>query len=265
MIVEAIQKVLGQKPARSALLQHGDETFLYDDGKSAYARLQRIVKQNGHVSNIESFTALVLEEFTRRGSVDGEFGTVTFSTKGATFSPDDRERRDAFLYTRTLSEQWKALASFGVTMAPHAVFVRTLQLLRPSIGEEYARIIRDFRKVQFDARTKVISAPVLTDGKAGSELSIDLELSAGRYQTTALPSELVLTMPYAQGSTKTYGFTVEVDASLREEGEKKTFLLGLIFPDRQNVEDQAIADEVQAFRGACEEGGLSRLLILEDY
>lgn len=278
MIAEAIREVIkSHRPPREPILKREDETYLYDDEKHVYNKLERIVKQTASVSNIESFTALVIE-WLRRQSLSGpngeptgnppispfvgDFATVVFSRTGATFSLDDRIQYDVFTYKRTLSDQWVALTG-GLALRPHGDFLRLLQLLRPSIGENFPKIFREFAKLQMDSKTRVTSSPILTEGRAGIELSVEVQLASGASQKSSIPGELSLTMPFAQGSATTYTFSVEVDANLEEE--QKKFLLGLVFADQKNIEEKAIADEVASFRKACAEKGLTSLLILEDY
>lgn len=275
MIAEAINRVLQQstsKPRESVLtLNDGSgRVFLYDDAKQRYEAIGRHVSQTGKVSNVESLAALVLEEARRRGPIfmnvtaaeeegvanaeftkrehEGDWMTVSFDANGATFSPDDQHRLDSFTYKRTLSQQWLQLQKFlSGEPLEHADFVRLLQTLRPSIVN-YSDIIREFRKISFDSRISIASAPLLdSDGKGGNAFVLEYQ-ARNTTQETKLPSEFEVEMAFARGSSKTYRFTVEVDIALVDRGEKKTIRFALVSPDLENVREQAIADEIAYFR-----------------
>jgi hypothetical protein len=247
---------------RAADLNSSDgsgRSWLYNDAKGMYEPVDRFVKRTRTVSNIESFTAMVIEE-ARRAISDGDFMTVVFKQTGAYFHLDDRDGRQVFQYERELAPQWKFLIGAGTDLE-HKDFIRLLQRLRPSIVE-YASILQQFRKVSFGSGLKIDSAPTLTEGKAG--LQFALELTAANASTkAALPAVIPLKMPYARGSSKLYDVEAEVSIDLDEEDGKKRFVFSLLFPDREVIEEQAVSDEVRWFRENTVT--LPKLCILEDY
>jgi hypothetical protein len=296
-----VDKIVQLAPAtaREAQIVVGDghkkRYFLYDDDAAKYVEVvgvERAVLQTGDVSNVESFLALVREETVRRatdvaddGSLspatdrkkgatslatkrhDGSFMTVVFGAKGATFSPDDRIRLDAFTYTRVHSPQWSALIASLNKPYEHKEFIRALQRLRPSIVN-YEELMRQLRKISFSDKTNIASEPLLQNGQSQNEYRVDIEVrggvTAGNTSTsTALPSSFDVSLQYARGGEHRYTTTVEIDLSTLMKAERKELRFTLIAPDLPNVEESAIDDEVAFFRSKVED--IPRLLVLQDY
>ncbi|MFZ2490012.1 MAG: hypothetical protein WA208_00870 [Thermoanaerobaculia bacterium] len=273
MIREAIEKIeqLAGAQGRPAVLELEDDSgraLLYRDDLKRYEPLERVVVQTGEVSNVESFGARVLEEARRRNGSDGSFMTVTFRESGATFDPDDRVARDRFRYSRTLSPQWQRLEQSLGKPLEHAAFVRVLQGLRPSIVE-YDELMRQCRKITFSDRTNIVSEPLLQAGQNANEYAVQVAVTGGGgaagVAATALPSQFGMRLQYARGSAESYPLTVEIDLTTVPKGtDRKELRFVLIAPDLPNVVEQAIADELAAFREQVEDD-LPRLLILEDF
>lgn len=243
-----------------------DRRFLFDDKEGKYLPLERVVVRSRRVSNIESFVALVIEESRRRDNPTGHFGTVSFSTTGGHFSPDERVALDSFNYIRKLSPQWAALmAALGKPLM-HADFIRVLQGLRPSFdAKEYPLLMREFRKVSFDSRTNLVSAPVLTNGKAGSTFEFTIEVKGGGQAETAIPSGFRLALPFARGSAAQYYIDVELDAQMVEREGKKSVAFVLLCPHKEETEERAVNEEVKLFANTVQVAGLNELLILNEY
>lgn len=292
MISEAIRTISDMTPAKSgreSLITITDDVhqecrhFFYNDGEKKYELTTRTVirpAQTGEVSNVESFLAVVREETLRRAPSadpkakelprhDGSFMTVVFDADGAEFSPDDRVQADKFTYERALSPQWAQLVAALNKPMDHKTFIRTLQALRPSISG-YEELMRHFRKLSFSDKTSIASEPLLEAGRNANEYKVEIELrsgaaTGGTTSATTLPSSFDVTMQYARGSERRYSTTIEIDLSavMIQNSDRKALRFTLIAPDLANVVEQAVDDEVTAFRTATAD--IPRLLILQDY
>lgn len=267
MIKEAMEhieeKAIGSLRAPILNLQDGSERiFLYDDCVRAYALLERFIRRQRDVSNVESFGVLVLEE-ARRAGADGENMTVVWGAKGAMLYLDDRDQRIVFRYKRTLSPQWEAMCLLAGSPCGHLDFIRRLRPLAPSL-QDSPEIIGAYRRVHMAAATNIMSSPVLEDGKAGYSYAVQVQVS-GRAAETRLPAECVFRLPFARGSPRFYDVQAEisVDAVAERGSDKKTLAFGVTLPELSSVMDQAITDELADFRKAV--AAVSRLCILEDY
>lgn len=263
MLKDAIEYLVGfattKREPELKLADGSGRRWIFNDSEGYYLPIERYVKRERCVSNVESFAAMVLEE-ARRAKSDGDWMTVIFGQAGALFHLDDRDGRATFAYSRELAPQWKTLVT-APTDVEHKEFIRLLQRLRPSIVE-YPFILQQFRKISFGSGLKVESAPILTEGKAG--LQFALELTAANATTkAALPAAIALKVPYSRGSSQTYDVDAEVSIDLEEDGPKKSFVFSLLFPDREVIEEQAVSDEVSWFKEKT--AGLVNLSILEDY
>lgn len=297
MIAEAIEAIRDMSPAqngRDSLITIKDPNghlrhWLYNEGDAKYEPIASVdvVIQTADVSNVESFAALVREETLRRAVPltgtdpqpessraaresevaeelrhNGEFMTVTFSERGARFSPDDRVRLDSFTYTRTLSPQWIALTEGLNKPLEHKDLIRLLQRLRPSING-YEELMRHFRKIHFSDKTNIASEPLLTAGANANEFKVELEIKGGVNGPTTQATALPICLQYARGGNQAYTTTIEVDLSTKMAGERRELRFTLIAPDLPNVVEQAIDNEVAFFRSQVVD--IPRLLILQDY
>lgn len=245
--------------------------YLYSDKDSQYHPLVPAMKRG--LSTVESLATAVLEEARRVESPQGDFMTVIFTEKGGMFYPNDKARVDEWSFDRTHSQQWQHLMAWINRPLKHKDFIRVLQGLRPSIKNHldtpddasgltaYAALMRIYRSVSFDSNTKVTSQPMITAGKTGGSVNFTMTTKAGGEQEVDLPTEIPLVMPFVKGSETLYQFTVEVDAALDEDTSQPVFML--VFPDRENIVDQAISDEVAYFKRETEK--LPNLLVLLDY
>lgn len=259
MIKDAIDRVLllANKRESAITLQDGSgRQFIYNDQKKAYDEIKRVVVLKRSVSNIESFAAAVLEECRRRQRYEGEGATVVFTQGGGWFSPDDAQDLDRWTYGREASPQWTLVTDrhgYG-----HKDFLVLLQKLRPSL--KHTSVIADFRRLDFEATTNLTSQPVMIDGKGGSAFAVKFTAKSGQEGQTAVPSEIALAMEFARGSLNRVEITGQIDIWL---DDKKSLKFSLSFPDRETVQEEAIALEVAWFREQVK--ALPRLLILEDY
>jgi hypothetical protein len=261
MIKEALQyvtEVLGnQRPKLEKVPDNSGRLVWFDEGSKLFAELSRFVDRKREVSNIESFAAMVLEE-ARRAKSDGDFMTVVFRSKGATFHLDDRDGRTTFAYERRISPQWHILVS-AAEQYEHREFLRLLARLRPSIVN-YSSIRQAFNKIVIARGATIDSSPVMEEGASGLSYIVEVK-AAGGSAKGAVPGSMKFKLPYARGSKQQY--ELEAEVSLEPDEDSKTILLQLTVADHETVAEQAVADEVSWFRN--EVRTLPKLSILEDY
>ena len=265
--VDAIT-ALQRTAQRPSTIQDEHRRFVYNDRLLEYVEVDRVVKQTGAVGNVECLIALVKEEALRRANTTGEWMTVTFDANGAYFSPDDRVRLDGYTYRRTFSPEWERITrNIGLPMK-HVEFLRLLQSLRHVLANASATIAA-FRSVDVSRAAKIASSPTIRDGKAAVSLAIEMTVNMGGGASTLTAKELTSTLdfvlPFARGGAKDVTLEAEVTAEIAREGEKETLLFGFVIPDIEAVGRQAREREVQDFRIALHEAGLSRVLILENF
>jgi hypothetical protein len=234
--------------------------FLYDDRDQKYTEIDRFVKFEGAVSTVESFAELVAEYAKRFKRADGAKQTVTFTGVGATYSPDDDDRRHLFTYKRVLSQQWLALkTALGKPMS-HKDLIRALQTLSPSIVD-YPLVMASFRRLVVSKDIRMTSEPILNDsGDSTNGYNVNLSLKGGTTETT-LPSSITVKVQYARGSEATYEIPVEVDLTEKEGIPIVTLFAPLI----DAIADQAVMDEMKSFHEAMERTGLKELLVVVSF
>lgn len=246
---------------RDALLTLDDgRRFLYNDKEKTYEPIERFVKLAGEVSTVESFAELVVEYAKRSTRAAGEKQTVTFTSAGATYSPDDDDRRHLFTYKRVLSQQWLALkAVLGKPMS-HKDLIRALQTLSPSIVD-YPLVMASFRRLVVSKDVKLVSEPTLNEtGDSANGYNVHLSLKGGTTETT-LPSSITLRLQYARGGDATYDVPVEVDLTAKDDVPVVTLFAPLI----DAIADQAVMDEMKAFDEAMDRTGLKELLVVVNF
>jgi hypothetical protein len=231
---------------RDAIIEVGDGSgrrFIYDDAEKKYIELDRFVKQDGYVSTVESFAELVMEHAKRNERATGKNMTVTFTSSGATFSPDDNDRRDIFTYRRVLSQQWEALKQILGKPMSHKALIRTLQALSPSIVN-YQIIFASFQRLAISKDVKLVSEPILNaDGHSGNSYAVNLSIKGAVAGETTLPANIEMRLQYARGSSAKYDVPVEVDLT-ENDG---TPVITLFAPTLDAVADQAVLDEMEYF------------------
>lgn len=265
MLKEAIEYLLLRyttpRPSELVIGDGSGRRLLYDDRDDSYSPVERWNQRTRTVSNIESLSAMVIEEARRLQNGTGDWMTVVFSLKGAQFFVTDQDTRTVFGYDRKLSPQWCLLNENLGRGMPHRDFVRLLQALRPSIVD-YRSILAQFRDISFGAGVTIQSSPLLVKGKGGFHYCLVLTAKSGETEAE-LPTEVKFEIQFARGSRARYEMTAEVDISLKEQGDKKAVEFALLVPDQAAIKEQAIADEVQWFKEQAKE--LTQLHILEDY
>lgn len=253
------------RPATLALGDASGRIYIRDDETDGYNEVERFVHRKRQVSNIESFTSMVIEEARRSDDgKEGDWMTVVFNQRGGQLHLDDRDGRQVFEFVRELAPQWQLLAAQEkAEPMEHAEFLRLLKRLRPSILE-FPRVIGDFSKVSFHKGMQIDSSPELREGRAGMAYNVQVTAGAAGKLETALPAELDLELPFARGSRQKYRMKADISIDLDEDdaGKDKLFF-GLLVPDLPTIEEQAIADEVTYFRSQVP--ALPRLHVLEDY
>lgn len=230
--------------------------LLYNDSQGCYNALIPEFKRS--LSTVDSLVMAVEEECKRRENQTGNFMTVVFDVDGGIFYPDDKKRLDRWNYARCLSQQWEHLTEHLNQDMRHLDFIRFLQGLRPSILD-YPSIMKEFKKVTFDARTSVTSQPIIEDGQAGSQVSFILDTKNGKTQTQ-MPAAIMVHLPFVRGSATNYDLTIELDVAL-DRNEQVVFRP--VCPEIETVTEQAINDEFQVFKNSTQD--LKDLLVLLDY
>lgn len=231
--------------------------YIYVDRDAAYKPL--LPELNRTISTVESLADVVLEESRRRENTTGNFMTVIFTELGGKFYPDDKKRLDEWKYERCPSQQWEFLIRHLGRDMKHLEFVRFLQGLRPSILN-YAELMREFKKVTFDAKTAVTSQPIIENGQAGDQIVFTLETKSG-HADTAMPGTVSLRLPFTRGGEKLYNLTIELDVALDENKQVK---FRPVVPDMEAIIEDALQDEVEYFTSQVDER-LPDLLVLLDY
>lgn len=235
-------------------------TFLYDDSEQKYEEIERFVKLEGSVSTVESFAELVVEYAKRKGRKAGDNQTVTFTSIGATYSPDDVDRRHLFNYKRVLSQQWNALKAVLGKPLSHKDLIRALQGLSPSIVN-YPLVMTAFRKLVVSKDIRLASEPILNEiGDSDNEYKVHLSIKGGSAETT-IPAALDVKVQYARGGEAMYVVPVEVDLTERDGIPVITLFAPLI----DAVADQAVLDEMKFFDEQMEATGLKDLLIVVNF
>lgn len=235
-------------------------TFMYDDSAQKYGEIPRFVKFEGKVSTVESFAELVVEYAKRIGKPDGAKQTVTFTSAGATYSPDDDDRRHLFTYGRVLSQQWNALLAALKKPMSHKELIRTLQSLSPSIVH-YTIVANAFRRLTVSKDVKLVSEPVLNEGGDSTNgYNVQLSVKGGTSETT-LPSSLDVKLQYARGSHATYVVPVEVDLTDKDGVP----VITLFAPMIDAIADQAVLDEMKFFDEQMDATGLKELLTVINF
>ena len=64
---------MARQAVRPATIQDEHRRFIYDDNEGCYKLIERVVRQQGEVANVECLVDLVLEEARRRENVTGEW------------------------------------------------------------------------------------------------------------------------------------------------------------------------------------------------
>jgi len=234
--------------------------FLYSDADKKYDEIDRFVKLEGAVSTIESLADLVVTYSKRLNRVNGGNQTVTFTSDGAKYSPDDEDRRHVFTYKRVLSQQWQTLVSLLNKPMSHKELIRALQSLSPSI-ENYALVMAAFRRLVVSKDVKLASEPVLNEsGDSGNSYSVQLSIRGGTTETT-LPSVIDLKLQYARASEAIYDVAVDVDLSDRDGVP----VITLFAPTLPAIADKAVIDEMKYFDDTMKANSLSETLIVVNF
>lgn len=246
---------------RDTLLTLDDgRKYLYNDNLQHYEEINRFVKLDGAVSTVESFAQLVAEYAHRVGRADGSLQTVTFTSAGATYSPDDDDRRHLFTYKRVLSQQWLALRGFVGKPMAHKELIRGLQALSPSIVD-YPIVLASFRRLTVSKDVRLVSEPVLNEsGDSNNGYNVQLSVKGGTSETT-LPSAIDVKLPYARGSSAQYVVPVEVDLTDKDGVP----IITLFAPLLDAIADQAVMDEMRLFDAQMGTSGLDKLLIVVNF
>jgi len=257
--VETINKL--QELKRPELLDTPLGLHIYNDNNKGYSRLLPAFSRK--VSNVESFAAYVLEEARRRNNTAGNKITVSFNQEGGYCYLGDNENLDTIAYDRRLSMSWLYLVGQLKKKITHAELLRTFQSLRPNIIG-YPDIMLAYRRVTFDEKVSVTSQPLVEQGRAGNSMNIEFTRQGGNTDSTELPATIPLRLQYARASDRYYDCALEVETELVENKSKNEIYFTLLWPEKDNVIDQAIEEELKDFKALVLEK-LPELLLVVNY
>lgn len=220
-----------------------ERTLVYNDHDQEYDELEPPIERTDTVSNIDSFTELVVAEAERRKNKTGEFMNVIFTEAGATFIADTNDRRDVYHYARKPSAQWKALTARLGVKQNHRDFIVWLQSLQPSIAE-FSAVLQAFRSLQLNRSAKMISEPMLVDGAKGASYEVKLDVKSGGSASASIPQTIGVKLPFARGDQREYEFDVQIDI---DGGEGDAPIITAYAPAVEVIKEKAIVDEMADF------------------
>ncbi len=254
------------RPPMVRLTEDGSDRFwLFDDAAGKYVPLDRFPKNNLTVTSAASFVGLVGDECRLRhldppGSLGGR---VVLDGMGARYFPLIDDPRIVHSYRRTISPDFDALDKLlRAGLLEMVPFVRALQSLRHRLVEPDATI-RSFRKVQASESLDIDAAPFLTDGRAGYEYKVQVNVRGGKAET-ALPAEIgFFDVPWTSGTgSPVLNIKAEVDVALVAVGDRKVLKFGLTCPDWKWQEELLRQDEAERIRNSLAKS-LPDILVLE--
>lgn len=261
---KVIDKIIALK--RPELIDTINGQHIYNDNNKSYSKITRPFLDS-EVSNIESFAAYLLKINERFSLTEGKFTTVTFSQNSALCRLEDSPTEESRIkYKRALSPQFSFLLEKLGRRLSHAELLRVFQGLRPSFPsqEAYNEFMRQYRKVSFDEKVTVNSQPQVEQGKGGSSIIVEFGRNGGMGET-ALPSSLTVKLQYARDSKRFYECELEIDSTLNTDPKDKPKLeFSLLWPEKDNVVAQAVADEIADFKSLAAEK-LPELLVVVNY
>lgn len=277
-LAQAIALIQGTSTAskREAILNFFDSRrseqryFLYDDSEQCYDEIDPYEPKSDTVSNVESFTDLVLAEAERRSNATGDKMNVIFTDTGATFIANTDDRRDVYTYVRKPSIHWKILTEGLDKAMPHKQFLVWLEKLRPVIGtindgkivSSYNEVAAAFRALRLSQSSKMLSDPMLNEqGTKGSAFEFKLEVrgQAGGVDVQ-IPQLIPVSIQFARGDSRLYEFDIAIDIN---GGEGQVPVITPYAPAVESIKEQAIIDEMEEFDGKT--APLTKLLNLVNF
>ncbi len=266
MIKEAINKILELKEHTST------DVTVNEYGRYTERKLDcKFDKANGNykthtadrltrdVSTIKSLSAAVIEEAKRRENMTGQNMTVLFTQKGGAFYLDDDFPAGEYKFERTLSQQFKTLQRLAGKKLNHEEFLTFIQELSPSI-DNFKKLYRSFLKVRIIGNSELSSNPVFVDNEAESGYKVKFTLEGGQPDEDIIPQGFICNLPYTKGAETKY--EIPVETMILNNGDNE-LQIKILCPLLEQIEEKAIFDEVEQFRGDTK--GLKDLLILESY
>lgn len=213
------------------------------------------------VSNIASFISFIKEELKRRKNPDGTCSTVTFNSDGGIFVADDDFYRGVCCFSRTTSQQWNVLKSIVNTTLNHEKFLEALCSLKQSIPM-FNELYKDYARLRIIGKSELNSEPTFFNGESTNGYRIRHTISKGTAdeEEDIVPADFSLELPYAKGSKRKYCINIE---TLFVNTMNNQIAVKIICPEFEQIEEQAILDEVNLFKEELK--GVKELLILEDY
>lgn len=219
-------------------------------------------KHNFKVSNIKSFITFVKEELNRRNNPEGSFASVTFDNEGGHFFADDDFCEGACIFERSLSQQWQVLSGIVNKTLDHESFLHALCALKASIPM-FNELYHDYARLRIIGKSELNSEPTFFQGESTNGYKIKHTIargSSGDEEEDCVPADFSLSIPYAKNSSRHYCVNIE---TLFVNSQNNKIAIKILCPEFEQIEEQAILDEVKLFREELKEA--SKLLILENF
>lgn len=244
----------------------------YDDNYQVYIT-EKTAQKVKAVSNIDSFIAAVTEEARHLEKKTGDKMMVSFSQVGGYFQPDvDFESKGIkYNYNRKFSNQWKMVKIFlEDDYRNHFSLIQSIQALKPSLDDSYLDLMRFYSLLKLNSSSELVSQPIFTNnGELGEGYIVQFSLTSGavqkpdaQTQEQYLPTKLKLKLPYVKNSDKLYDLELELSII---KNVNNGFAAKFLCPDFEQVEEQAMKDEIDKFTNAMFDGNLTDLLITESF
>jgi len=121
-----------------------------------------------------------------------------------------------------------------------------------------------YSKLKLNSSAELTSQPIFDEeGGLGEGYVVQFKLASGaNTEEQYLPTKLMLKLPYVKNSDKAYDLEIEI--SITKNSYDK-FVASFLCPDFEQVEELAMADEIQKFRDSMFDAALTDLLIVESF
>lgn len=254
-LTRALEKLveIGRRQERPTVIdiKDGSRRFLVrDDETRSYDVHESVLRPEIVLGQLDSFVDFVSADLKGPHVADKDdvMPVIVFGREGASYYRDVNDPRNVVPYKRRFSAGYVATCkATDQTNLDHHAFQRVLRALRPWL-DKAPEVIRAFGKVLFERTLNITSSPTLVEGKGGLSYVIDYAVKGVNGQTS-LPSEIVLSFPFSEGSTlPPMQVTLDVDIVIGDEGEReKALRFDLSWPDKAAAVERAVDAEVQLF------------------
>lgn len=218
------------------------------------------------VSSLSSFIAAAAEYCRRYGVLqldgnnNGAGATAIFNKTGGLFFPG-ADTRTFVTFARQLHPAMAALALLQ-QKNDHASFCLLIDRLRPWVAE-YTAIRSALRRIRFDKNVTMTSQPRLIDGSSKQEFVVEMSVSGAEPSSgVKIPANLSIYAPFTTDEAVWVDAQMEIDIVF--DDQKRTSSWQCVWPGAEMAHSRAVREEVSKFSEALREGGLSKVLIVED-